>query len=92
LAEQALAAYHQPGTRQREYSAVRPTALDRCTGRSAQRAPYDGYAEAWYDDLAALQRMVTSPEWRIVQKDELNFLDTAKTLILFTEAKVTYDN
>ena len=55
-------------------------------------APYDGYAEAWFDDLAALQRMVTSPEWKIVQKDELTFLDTVKTLTLFTEAKVTYDN
>ena len=55
-------------------------------------APYDGYAEAWFDDLAALQRMVTSPEWKIVRKDELNFLDTSKTVILFTEAKVTYEN
>ena len=55
-------------------------------------APYDGYAEVWVDDLAALERMVTSPEWKIVQKDELNFLDTSKTVILFTEEKVTYEN
>jgi uncharacterized protein (TIGR02118 family) len=55
-------------------------------------APYDGYADVWFDDLAALERMVTSPEWKIVQKYELNFLDTSKTVILFTEEKVTYEN
>jgi hypothetical protein len=36
--------------------------------------------------------MVNSPEWKIVQKDELNFLDTSKTVILFTEEKVAYEN
>jgi len=55
-------------------------------------APYDGYAEVWFDDLAALERMVTSPEWTIVQKDELNFLDISKTVILFTEEKLAYEN
>jgi uncharacterized protein (TIGR02118 family) len=55
-------------------------------------APYDGYAEAWFDDLAALERTVTSPEWKIVQQDDLNFLDTSKTVILFTKEKVTYEN
>lgn len=53
-------------------------------------APYDGVAEAWVEDLDALQRMVGSPEWKIVQEDDLNFLDTSKTLILFTEEKVNY--
>lgn len=54
-------------------------------------APFDGYAEAWFDDMDAVYRVVGSREWaEIVAKDDENFLDRSKTLLLFTEEKIDF--
>jgi uncharacterized protein (TIGR02118 family) len=54
-------------------------------------APFDGYAEAWFEEIADVAKVVGSPEWAsVVQKDDLNFIDASKTLILFTEEKIDF--
>lgn len=54
-------------------------------------APFDGYAEAWFPDMAAVQAVVGSAKWaELVVEDDKKFLDPSKTLILFTEEKVDY--
>jgi uncharacterized protein (TIGR02118 family) len=54
-------------------------------------APFDGYAEAWFPDMAAVKTVVTSPKWaELVVEDDKKFLDPSKTLMLFTEEKVDY--
>jgi len=54
-------------------------------------APFDGYAEAWFADMDAVYRVIGSPQWaEVVAKDDENFLDRSKTLVLFTEEKVDF--
>jgi uncharacterized protein (TIGR02118 family) len=43
---------------------------------------YDGLAEFWYDDLAALEAAEASPEWQATRADGPNFI--GKTDALFT--------
>jgi uncharacterized protein (TIGR02118 family) len=45
---------------------------------------FDGVAELWFDDLAALQAARQSPEWRASSADEANFIDRARTALLVT--------
>jgi uncharacterized protein (TIGR02118 family) len=53
--------------------------------------PYDGIAEVWADDTAALRAMTASPANADVQADEAQFLDRARTGFLITEERVVVD-
>jgi uncharacterized protein (TIGR02118 family) len=52
------------------------------------KAPYDGTAEVWLDDMAALEQAFGREVYasRVVP-DEERFFDRAKTVILITEEK-----
>ena len=55
-------------------------------------APFDGYAEAWFPNMEAVYKVIGSTKWaEIVAKDDENFLDRSKTLVLFSEEKVDYN-
>jgi len=45
---------------------------------------FDGMAELWFDDLAALQSARQSPEWRISSDDEARFIDHTRTASFVT--------
>lgn len=45
-------------------------------GSSARELPYDGFAEVWFDDLAALRAATSSPQYQVVLADEPNLFDT----------------
>jgi uncharacterized protein (TIGR02118 family) len=55
----------------------------------ADKAPaaFDGMAELWFDDLAALEAAQRSPEWRASTADEANFIDETRTASLVTEER-----
>jgi uncharacterized protein (TIGR02118 family) len=46
---------------------------------------YDGMAELWFDDLAALEAARRSPEWQVSTADETNFIDATRTASFVTE-------
>ena len=48
-------------------------------------ADFDGVAELWFDDMAALQAARRSPEWRASTLDESNFIDQKRTAWFVTE-------
>lgn len=48
-------------------------------------AEYDGAAEAWFDDMAAVERAVASPEYAAARADEARFIDLSRTTLIFTE-------
>jgi uncharacterized protein (TIGR02118 family) len=52
---------------------------------------YDGLAEVWADDTAALRAMTQSPANAAVVADETRFLDRAATTFLLTEERVIVD-
>lgn len=55
-------------------------------------APFDGVAEAWFPDMEAVGRVMGSEGWaNLVMKDDPNFLDVSKTLVMFTEEKVDFN-
>ncbi|MGD1212867.1 MAG: EthD domain-containing protein [Candidatus Acidiferrales bacterium] len=43
-----------------------------------RRPDYDGVAELWFDDEAALLAARQSPEWKASAEDESNFIDHTK--------------
>ncbi|TMD63908.1 MAG: EthD family reductase [Chloroflexi bacterium] len=47
-------------------------------------AAFDGMAELWFDDLAALRAARRSPEWQASSEDESNFIDHTRTAIFLT--------
>ena len=52
-------------------------------------APYDGISEVWFESIEDLRKLVSTDAWRdIVQKDNLEFLDPSKTIVMFSEEKV----
>lgn len=52
----------------------------------AHREPiYDGVAEAWFDDVEALDELAESPEFSAVRSDEKTFIDTATLGSILTE-------
>jgi uncharacterized protein (TIGR02118 family) len=55
------------------------------TGMS--RPSFDGMAELWFDDLAALQAARRTPEWKASNKDEANFIDGTRTAFFLTEER-----
>ena len=55
-------------------------------------APYDGIAEAWFETIEDVYKLVGAQAWKtIVVKDEENFLDRSKTVLMFSEEKVNYE-
>jgi uncharacterized protein (TIGR02118 family) len=46
---------------------------------------FDGMAELWFDDVAALEAARRSPEWRASSADEVNFIDGTRTALFLTE-------
>jgi uncharacterized protein (TIGR02118 family) len=46
---------------------------------------YDGLAELWFDDLAALLAARASPEWQASSADEAHFIDATRTAYFVTE-------
>jgi len=46
---------------------------------------FDGMAELWFDDLAALEAARRSPEWQASSADEANFIDKTRTALFLTE-------
>lgn len=46
---------------------------------------FDGMAELWFDDLAALAAARRSPEWQASSADEANFIDRTRTALFLTE-------
>lgn len=52
---------------------------------SGDGAPFDGVAQMWFDDLAALQGAFTSPAAAEAAADAANFLDQQKMAIVPVE-------
>jgi len=50
-------------------------------------ATFDGMAELWFDDLAALQAARRSAEWRASTNDEARFIDETRTALFLTEER-----
>ncbi len=48
-------------------------------------ADFDGMAELWFDDMAALETARHSPEWRASTVDEANFIDQTRTALFLTQ-------
>ncbi len=52
------------------------------------RAPgYDGLAELWFDDAAALLAARQSPEWQAATADEANFIDPRRVAYFVSEER-----
>jgi uncharacterized protein (TIGR02118 family) len=47
--------------------------------------PYDGFSELWFDDMASLQRALTSPEGQAAVADSANFLDVKRIQTFIVE-------
>lgn len=48
---------------------------------------FDGMAELWFEDLAALLRARQSPEWQASGADERHFLDPTRFAYFVTEER-----
>jgi uncharacterized protein (TIGR02118 family) len=48
---------------------------------------FDGMAELWFDDLAAMLRARESAEWAASTADEANFVDPARTAYFVSEER-----
>jgi uncharacterized protein (TIGR02118 family) len=70
-----------PGLRKLVQSYSLPAAGDR------RPAPFDGMAELWFDDLAALLEARQSPEWEASTADEPNFVDPARSAGFISEER-----
>jgi len=49
--------------------------------------PYDGAAELWFDDLAAMREAFTTEETAAANEDDLKFIDHSKSFMIVTEEK-----
>lgn len=52
---------------------------------------YDGVAEAWFDDTAAMRDLATSDAYRAVRADEANFIDAASMGMVITNEVAIVD-
>ena len=53
---------------------------------------FDGMAELWFDDLAALREAKKSPEWGASTADEVHFIDpTYVALFITVEKEIAVD-
>jgi uncharacterized protein (TIGR02118 family) len=55
------------------------------------QSDYDGMAELWFDDAAALLAARQSAEWRAITDDEVNFIDRRKVAYFVTEEHTILD-
>ena len=53
-----------------------------CEGYGSE---YDGVAEIWFNDMDAVRRAVTSPEYAAARTDDARFIDLDPTTLIFTE-------
>jgi uncharacterized protein (TIGR02118 family) len=53
--------------------------------------PFDGIAEAWWEDMAALEKALNDPEaasvWKLLIEDEKKFIDLPNSPVWFAEEK-----
>lgn len=56
-----------------------------------RQANYDGMAELWFDDEAALLAARQSPEWQASREDESNFIDQTKVAYFVSEERTILD-
>jgi uncharacterized protein (TIGR02118 family) len=61
------------------------------SGYEKREPDFDGIAEAWFDDTAALRVSGASAEYRAVKADEAHFLDSAGLGSMITEEVVIVD-
>ncbi|HUA01795.1 MAG TPA: EthD domain-containing protein [Candidatus Aquilonibacter sp.] len=57
----------------------------------AHAPDYDGVAELWFDDEAALLAARQSPEWRASSEDETHFIDPSRTAYFVTREHAIFD-
>lgn len=69
-----------PGLRRYVQSHVVPA-----TYASARTPGFDGAAELWFDDMAALAAAMQSPQVRAALEDEKNFIDHTRVASFVTE-------
>jgi uncharacterized protein (TIGR02118 family) len=56
------------------------------------RAPdYEGVAELWFDDEAALLAARQSPEWKASSADEANFIDHSRVAYVVTREHTIFE-
>ncbi len=48
---------------------------------------YDGIAETWFDDTAAMRQSALTPEYAAVRDDEENFITGEGTFVITREVK-----
>ena len=53
---------------------------------------YDGVAELWFDDVAALLAARQSPEWKAATDDEINFIDHSEVAYFVSQEHVVLDS
>ena len=53
--------------------------------------PFDGVAEAWFDDLDTMRRLAPTPEYRAVRDDEPHFLDVPAMRVVLADEVVVVD-
>jgi uncharacterized protein (TIGR02118 family) len=70
-----------PGVRSLVQSYALPVPGD---GRPAD---FDGMAELWFDDLAAVLAARQSPEWEAATADEANFVDPTRNAYFVSEER-----
>jgi uncharacterized protein (TIGR02118 family) len=70
-----------PGLRQLVHSYALPAPGDQ------RPADFDGMAELWFDDLAALLAARHSPEWAASTADEINFVDPTRSAYFVSEER-----
>jgi uncharacterized protein (TIGR02118 family) len=56
--------------------------------RSGLTPLYDGIAETWFDDTAAMRVSETTPEYQAVRADEPNFIDPGRYAFIITKEHV----
>jgi uncharacterized protein (TIGR02118 family) len=55
--------------------------------RGDYRPAFDGMAELWFDDLAAVVEARESPEWAASTADEANFVDPTRSAYFVSEER-----
>lgn len=57
-------------------------------GYSKGELARDGVAELWFDDLAALKHLATTPEYRDLEEDEARFIDRDSIVLMLLNTHV----
>lgn len=59
--------------------------------RDPKEPGFDGMAELWFDDWAALAMAAASPEWAASSADEANFMEAGSQVYFVTEEHTVLD-